>query len=1552
MLRRTLLFGIGLLILLAGALQPWTSPGGLARASTGSWAVSTIDSAGRVGEFSSLEFNGQGHPAIAYFDQTHGDLKLARTDFWMQTWNIQVIDAEGSSGYSSSLELDSASNPGISYWGGPHIHLRYAHFNGFYWEKATLDTDSGGVWVGTSLAYDSNGYPCISYWSQGGDLRFACWDGSSASIQTVDQGDVGLYSSLAFHQGRTAISYYDIGNRDLKYAYHDGSQWIKAAIDTTGDVGKYTSLAFDSAGRPAISYCDVSNGDLKYAHFNGSTWDIQTVDSGGTVGYDTSLAFDGNGYPAISYFDLTRQDLKFAHFNGTSWSTESVDTGGEVGTYTSLAFDPWGNPAISYYDKTNQDLKFAFREEHTRPTPVPTPTPTNTSTPTDTPTPTRTSTPTRTPTRTATSTRTSTPTRTPTRTVAPTRTPTMTQTPTATRTSTPTPTRTLVGGGSIVYVYVDDTAAAFNFRMILQDDGWKVDLKTVPELANADLSGYHAIIVGADTGASGQWGTTHALTAITSAARPVIGVGEGGYNFFGKLGLNIGHPHGGWTDLKTIYPSDPTHPVWQTPSVIPIDAAGKATIYKSNQRVVGIPDVGLDATNERMGRGGPDSTYNYLVGERQCYVLWGYAGNPHVMTRDGERLFLNLVHYLRHWSNCVTPTPTATPTATPTLVMTQGVHGIVYVEDAQHPLKNANVWLHSSTEFYKTTTDSRGVYMFDLPLDGQYWVEVRLDHGSYATNYFRVRYRDAGGVASVQTASFPVSAGQIQTMDIDFADQNLSSNVPSSAENRRAKLAWSYYYIKQAFDFMRSQLGTAPTYNMPLDVYGYSTTCPSPERSCYKWGDTVAAVHISEDDYQKNAFLRPKGVEWHETFHHLMQDAITLPTLVPGDKNHGGYANSNTSDSWREGWAEFWPLVLGHYLNPQDPYPYLYYNAVGFEMNWKAWSSYQDIEREDYAVASLLWDLYDSNSDCGNLTTVMRDIDHCDYVDLSTSQIWQVIGYTTTNQLRDMRDVYRAFGAYITNTVGHRDQDTDGMTDLDEVFVLHGFFADTNDNGIYNQGEEIGRAADGDRPNRQRAPLVPGAYVKLNFEDPNGNPVSNNTLRFQVAFPPPGEAFNYSWQFRVPGAADNLVYLEPPPEPFSAYVCIHPEGGRPDTDLNLSNSEYWEAVGASTTGYAVEHTFIIEHRVFLPIVLKTHLRWPAATHTPTATSRPTPSATPLPTSTPMPGLLFLYDHAGAQNLGVAQDWEGGTTWVNDGQFEVVIDPKGVFGHVGKVYVRGYGHGTETSWVRGNLNVPANADVVAIPLASASNGDVNETDTEAGIEIAIYHPGSGQTIMTYASHLLETRLGADYIIAFADVSEFQGQSVELTITLRQTDNCAGYACTRDEDLYIGDLWYESLLDVCTTEADQSHTLYDYFDDPSPHTGVSCADPQSYYFIDVEEGPHNHYGPGEDTYEVTANLPAGAQLLQFKVYYGPRTHGFTFNGHTLTPQEAYDAFPIHQGTYVNIAEPSRWMPVNDNPDPVSGHLVEGTNTFVFSVYAEAPWEERPFDLWARFRVPMSL
>jgi hypothetical protein len=184
----------------------------------------------------------------------------------------------------------------------------------------------------------------------------------SWNLETVDStGEVGLFTSMALDSSDNPhISYYDYSSFDLKYAHYNGTSWNVETVDSTGNVGLFTSIALDSTDNPHISYTDGDNSDLKYAYYNGASWNVEMVDSTGYVDDFTSIALDSGDNPHISYNDGSNVDLKYAYHDSASWNVETVDGTGNVGLSSSIVIDSGDNPHISYYDDSNFDLKYAY----------------------------------------------------------------------------------------------------------------------------------------------------------------------------------------------------------------------------------------------------------------------------------------------------------------------------------------------------------------------------------------------------------------------------------------------------------------------------------------------------------------------------------------------------------------------------------------------------------------------------------------------------------------------------------------------------------------------------------------------------------------------------------------------------------------------------------------------------------------------------------------------------------------------------------------------------------------------------------------------------------------------------------------------------------------------------------------------------------------------------------------------------------------------------------------------------------------------------------------
>jgi hypothetical protein len=140
-------------------------------------------------------------------------------------------------------------------------------------------------------------------------------------------------------------------------------------VDSTAlNVGLVTSITIGTDGLPVISYYDSTNTNLKVAKCGNASCSsgntLTTLDSTGDVGFYTSITIGTDGLPVISYpyFDSTNTNLKVAKCGNASCSAGNTltivdSTAASVGTHTSITIGTDGLPVISYLDETNFNLK-------------------------------------------------------------------------------------------------------------------------------------------------------------------------------------------------------------------------------------------------------------------------------------------------------------------------------------------------------------------------------------------------------------------------------------------------------------------------------------------------------------------------------------------------------------------------------------------------------------------------------------------------------------------------------------------------------------------------------------------------------------------------------------------------------------------------------------------------------------------------------------------------------------------------------------------------------------------------------------------------------------------------------------------------------------------------------------------------------------------------------------------------------------------------------------------------------------------------------------------
>jgi len=391
-------------------------------------SITSPDTAGTVGLYTSLALDASGNPVVSYsFNTVNRDLRVMHCNDPNCAGGGESIaspDTDGDVGCDTSLALDGSGFPVVSYRNCSNGDLKVLHCGNVDCTAGntihTVDSPST-VFGGTSLALDSSGYPVVSSMgSASNDLRVVhcndpnCADGDESITSPDTVGVVGGVSSLALDDSGFPVISYAGGSGELKVLHCDDSDCAgdESTHITSPDIGLglgaiagySTSLALDGSGNPVVGYYDSTNDDLKVMHCNdancaGGDESIASPDTEGDVGRFSSVAMDGAWKPVVSYFDGSNYDIKVLHCNdancaGGDESLTSPDTAGDVGRYGSLALDASGYPVVSYFDNTNYDLKVLHCDGPNCTPLAPTVTPTATSTPTATPTPTITPTPT------------------------------------------------------------------------------------------------------------------------------------------------------------------------------------------------------------------------------------------------------------------------------------------------------------------------------------------------------------------------------------------------------------------------------------------------------------------------------------------------------------------------------------------------------------------------------------------------------------------------------------------------------------------------------------------------------------------------------------------------------------------------------------------------------------------------------------------------------------------------------------------------------------------------------------------------------------------------------------------------------------------------------------------------------------------------------------------------------------------------------------------------------------------------------------------------------
>jgi len=285
---------------------------------------------------------------------------------------LTTLDSAGDVGQYTSATIGSDGLGLISYYDVTNHVVKVAHCNDQACTNATTTplATAGVASTTTSVTIGTDGLGLIGYRDESGAagaLKVAHCNNpacTSAGVSTVDSApthDIGNSSSMTIGaDGRALISYQDNNQLTfavaLKVAHCNDlacTSATTATIDSTADVANFTSATSGADGRALISYNDATNGDLKVAHCSNvactSADSVATLDSAGNTGFNPSATIGVDGLGLISYINHTSNELKVAHCIDPACTSAGVSTlANQASTDTSVTIGPDGRPLVSF----------------------------------------------------------------------------------------------------------------------------------------------------------------------------------------------------------------------------------------------------------------------------------------------------------------------------------------------------------------------------------------------------------------------------------------------------------------------------------------------------------------------------------------------------------------------------------------------------------------------------------------------------------------------------------------------------------------------------------------------------------------------------------------------------------------------------------------------------------------------------------------------------------------------------------------------------------------------------------------------------------------------------------------------------------------------------------------------------------------------------------------------------------------------------------------------------------------------------------------------------
>ncbi|MDI6828552.1 MAG: hypothetical protein QME62_08730 [Armatimonadota bacterium] len=330
------------------------------------WDVEQVYDGGFASGDCSIAIGTDNVPSISY--TTIGGLFLATKI--VGGWSSTYVAPVGFGGGYSSLAFNHDGQPCIAYIDCPDYtgnYLKFAYKNSGVWNFETVQ-NVGWLPSYVSLGINSSGKPCIAFSRAVGELfhvSFACRNSPGVwLIEDIAEIGDATKPAMAIKDDTVYLTFIDASTSELKLASKSATnQWKIETLDgslQSPAIGQ-PAIALDPNGIPCVAYFLLSSDGIELRFFRKtdlSRPETAVILSSGLF-YNCTLAITASGIPMIGYFDPYTGKLKNAWKSGGKWFSEEIDPTQPPGGQLSYATDSLGNINISYFDCQNYDIKFA-----------------------------------------------------------------------------------------------------------------------------------------------------------------------------------------------------------------------------------------------------------------------------------------------------------------------------------------------------------------------------------------------------------------------------------------------------------------------------------------------------------------------------------------------------------------------------------------------------------------------------------------------------------------------------------------------------------------------------------------------------------------------------------------------------------------------------------------------------------------------------------------------------------------------------------------------------------------------------------------------------------------------------------------------------------------------------------------------------------------------------------------------------------------------------------------------------------------------------------------